>query len=90
MGGGMFEDENEFLPPKEEEIPAGLAKKWEEQEKREGVIKCRSCGKQILAASSFCAYCGDPLNMPNRLWRIGIAVVLLTVLIFFGARIFVH
>lgn len=87
---GMLEDDNEYLPPKEEEIPASLIKKWEEQEKREGVIKCRGCGKQILAASSFCAYCGDSLNMPNRLWVIGTALGLLIVLIFFGAHFFIR
>ncbi len=86
----MFEDENEFLPPKEEEVPASLAKKWEEQEKREGVIRCRSCQKQILAASSFCAYCGEPVGMPSRLWAAATAVGLLIVLFLFGARIFIH
>ncbi len=86
----MFEDENEFLPPREEEVPARLAKKWEEQEKREGLMRCRSCQKQILAASSFCAYCGEPVGMPNRLWIAATASALLVLFILFGIRIFIR
>lgn len=86
----MFDEDNEFLPPREEDVPPSLAKKWEDQEKREGLMKCSSCGKQILAASSFCAYCGDPQGMPNRLWVVTTAVGLLIVIVFFGIRIFIH
>ena len=86
----MLDDENEFLPLREEEVPVSLVKKWDEQEKREGLMQCRACGKQILAASSFCAYCGDPVGMPNRLWVVGVAVGLFILCVLFGARIFIH
>ena len=86
----MFDDDSEFLPPKEEEVPVRLQKKWEEQEAREGLMQCQACRKQILAASSFCAYCGNPVGMPNRLWVIGTAIGLLILLVLFGAQIFIH
>ncbi len=82
----MLEDDQEFLPPKEEEVPASLAKKWDEQEKREGLMRCRGCQKQILAASSFCAYCGEPVGVSNRLWTATVAAGLLIILLILGIR----
>lgn len=76
----MFDESDEFLPPKEEEIPRRLSQKWEERESREGIGSCKKCRKQILASSAFCAYCGavtDPLPRPwisIGLWLIAILV----------------
>ena len=83
----MFDDDDEILPPREEEVPARLAKKWDEQEKREGVTICRSCKKQILAVSSFCAYCGEPVEPTSRHWLACAAVVVIVVFIVLGTRI---
>jgi len=85
----MFEDEKEeFLPPREEEVPSRLAKRWDEREKRQGMMRCGKCKKQILASSSFCAYCGDPVEMPGRI-GVGVTVFLLLAgLIFLLSRIF--
>lgn len=77
----MFEDEDEILPPREEEIPSRLAKKWDELEKREGVTQCRFCKKQILADSSFCAYCGAGVKSPKQAWVVAIAALLLIIMI---------
>jgi len=82
----MFEDEPEFLPPKEEEVPARLAKKWDEREKREGLKACSACRKQILASSAFCPYCGKPLDAPDRAWIYLTAAVLLAGVIITGIR----
>ena len=84
----MFnDDELDFLPPKDEDIPARLAKKWDEREKREGVMTCPSCKKQILAASSFCAYCGDTLDGHGRLWKMVAVLILLIGLFFLAVRV---
>ena len=86
----MFDDDDEILPPREEEVPERLAKKWEDQEKRAGLIRCPSCQKQILAASSFCAYCGKPMGFSNRLWVMTTAIGLLIVIVFLGAQFFIR
>ncbi len=87
----MFDDdEPDFLPPKEEEVPARLAKKWDDREKREGVMTCPACQKQILAASSFCAYCGDTLDKSGRLWKMAVGLILFLGLFFLAIRIFTY
>ncbi len=62
----MLEDDDEMLPPRAEEIPERLARKWAKRERREGVMNCPACKKQILAVSTFCVYCGEPVAMRNR------------------------
>ena len=87
----MFDDDElDFLPPKDEDVPERLAKKWDEREKREGLMTCPSCKKQILAASSFCAYCGDALDRSGRLWKMAAALILLCGLILLGAHLLAH
>lgn len=82
----MFEDESDYLPPREEEVPGRLAKKWEEREKRKGFFVCPDCRKQILASSAFCPYCGKPIESPDRAWIYFTAAILLIGLILTGLR----
>jgi|GEM_PF-2789900 len=84
----MFEeDELDFLPPQDEDVPDRLAKKWDEREKRKGLTTCPRCKKQILATSSFCAYCGDTLDDAGRLWKIAAMLILIFVLLYLGTRL---
>ena len=84
----MFEEDDlDFLPPQDEDVPDRLAKKWDEREKREGLITCPRCKKHILAASSFCAYCGDTLDDASRLWKIAAVLILIIVLLYLGTRL---
>jgi ribosomal protein L37E len=84
----MFEDDDEILPPKPEAVPERLAKKWEARESQEKLIVCRQCGKQILASSSVCAYCGGSVQSRSRpVWVIvAAALLILFSLLFFLRR----
>jgi hypothetical protein len=57
-------DEEDFLPPPDEEHPESLRKKWEAEdlEDRQGenaMRACRHCGKMIVKKSFSCIYCGN-------------------------------
>ncbi|HCM41782.1 MAG TPA: hypothetical protein DIS66_00500 [Candidatus Omnitrophica bacterium] len=84
----MLDDEPDFLPPKPEEIPDRLARKWEERETKESLVVCRNCGKQVLASSSVCAYCGGRLsNGKKPFWvMVAAAVLILFSILFFLRR----
>ncbi len=83
----LFDDEDEFLPPKPEQVPERLAKKWEARESRETLMVCRHCGKQILASSTVCAYCGGSCQAAGRpVWIIIAAGLLILISILFFLR----